>query len=108
MFGKRCTLCGGKLNAERICVECGLNNTKYQSKYILNQSSCDSKPLTHVHEEKKQKKSQTENKYQYDLQKKEKNISKRGCLPKIIKWAILLFILSQFIGIFFSFITAVF
>lgn len=100
MFGKRCTLCGGRLNADEICTECGLNNTKYQSKYILNRGSCDSKPLTHVHEEKKQKKSQTENKYQYNtLTKKQNNGNRMGCLMKIIKWGIILFIIFQFIGI---------
>ena len=28
MFGKRCTLCGGKLDSNGICKECGLDNKK--------------------------------------------------------------------------------
>ena len=50
MFGRRCTLCGGKLNGQGICTECGLDNNKSDKNYRLNQSDCDHKPLTHVHE----------------------------------------------------------
>ena len=50
MFGRRCTLCGGKLNGQGICTECGLDNTKSDKNYRLNQSDCDHMPLTHVHE----------------------------------------------------------
>jgi len=50
MFGKRCTLCGGKLKGN-ICTECGLDNSKSEKNYKINQSSCDGMPLTHVHEE---------------------------------------------------------
>lgn len=53
MFGKRCTLCGGKLDSKNICTECGLNNNQSEKNYKVNQSSCDGKPLTHVHEEEK-------------------------------------------------------
>ena len=52
MFGKRCSLCGGKLNSGGICTECGLDNRKSDKNYRINRSDCDGMPLTHVHEEK--------------------------------------------------------
>ena len=52
MFGKRCRLCGGKLNSRGICTECGLDNSKSDKNYRINRSDCDGMPLTHVHEEK--------------------------------------------------------
>lgn len=52
MFGKRCNLCGGKLNSRGICTECGLDNSKSDKNYRINRSDCDGMPLTHVHEEK--------------------------------------------------------
>ena len=52
MFGKRCSLCGGKLNSSGICTECGLDNSKSDKNYRINRSDCDRMPLTHVHEEK--------------------------------------------------------
>ena len=52
MFGKRCSLCGGKLNSRGICTECGLDNSKSDKNYQINRSDCDGMPLTHVHEEK--------------------------------------------------------
>mgnify|MGYP000037592442 CR=1 FL=1 len=55
MFGERCTLCGGKLDSKKVCKECGLDNSKSEKNYRINQSSCDGMPLTHVHEEKKEK-----------------------------------------------------
>lgn len=55
MFGKRCTLCGGKLNSNGICTECGLDNNKSDKNYRVNQSECDHEPLTHVHQDKKEK-----------------------------------------------------
>ena len=51
MFGKRCSLCGGKLNSSGICTECGLDNSKSDKNYRINRSACDGMPLTHVHEE---------------------------------------------------------
>ena len=51
MFGKRCSLCGGKLNSSGICTECGLDNSKSDKNYRINRSACDEMPLTHVHEE---------------------------------------------------------
>ena len=52
MFGKRCSLCGGKLNSRGICTECGLDNSKSDKNYRINRSDCNGMPLTHVHEEK--------------------------------------------------------
>ena len=52
MCGKRCSLCGGKLNSRGICTECGLDNSKSDKNYRINRSDCDGMPLTHVHEEK--------------------------------------------------------
>ena len=52
MFGKKCSLCGGKLNSSGICTECGLDNSKSDKNYRINRSDCDGMPLTHVHEEK--------------------------------------------------------
>ena len=52
MFGKRCSLCGGKLNSSGICTECGLENSKSDKNYRIKRSDCDGMPLTHVHEEK--------------------------------------------------------
>lgn len=67
MFGRKCTLCGGKLNSRGICEECGLDGSKSEKNYKINQGSCDGEPLTHVHradyhvpeqKEQKQKKEQ--------------------------------------------------
>ena len=55
MFGKRCSLCGGKLNSNGICTECGLDNNKSDKNYRINQSECDHEPLTHVHYGKNEK-----------------------------------------------------
>ncbi len=53
-FGKRCSLCGGKLDSQLRCTECGLDNTKNDDMYheMLNKNKCDGAPLTHVHEER--------------------------------------------------------
>ena len=56
MFGRKCTLCGGKLDGRGICTECGLDNNKADKNYKINESSCDDMPLTHVHEEPKRQK----------------------------------------------------
>lgn len=53
MFRKECTLCGGKLDSNNVCRECGLDNKKTDENYMINRSSCDGKPLTHVHDEQK-------------------------------------------------------
>lgn len=55
MFGRKCTLCGGKLDGRGICTECGLDNNKADRNAKINESSCDGMPLTHVHEEKDKK-----------------------------------------------------
>lgn len=55
MFGAKCSLCNGKLDGRKICKECGLDNSKSEKYYKVNQSSCDHLPMTHVHEEKAKK-----------------------------------------------------
>lgn len=52
MFGKRCSLCGGKL-VDNKCTLCGLDNSKSDDNYKVNVSPCDDEPLTHVHGEEK-------------------------------------------------------
>ena len=67
MFGRRCSLCNGKLDGRNICKECGLDNSKSEKYYKINQSSCDGQPLTHVHEDvryTKQDKKRKDNKKQ--------------------------------------------
>lgn len=49
MRKNRCQLCGGKIHQGR-CSLCGWINQTEDS-YLLNTSSCDTKKLTHVHEE---------------------------------------------------------
>ena len=58
-LGRRCTLCGGRLDHSLRCTECGLDNTKNDSMYknMVNQNECKNQPLTHVHEEAKPNKS---------------------------------------------------
>ncbi len=53
-MGRRCSLCGGKLDGKLRCKECGLDNTKNDSMYknLINKSNCDHEPLTHVHQHK--------------------------------------------------------
>ena len=53
LFEKRCSLCGGRLDSNKRCIECGLDNTKNDSMYrgMTNRNNCDGEPLTHVHEE---------------------------------------------------------
>ncbi|MDD2980855.1 MAG: hypothetical protein PHN80_12925 [Hespellia sp.] len=96
MFGKKCTLCGGKL-VDNKCVECGLDNTKTDKYYKLNQSSCDGEPLTHVHENPEGKKA----KIQYHMPAKpgEKKQKKTGkVLPIVIVLIILLANVGPFLG----------
>ena len=47
-MSKRCTLCGGKI-VNNVCVECGLDNSKNDENYSPGKSSCEGKPMTHVH-----------------------------------------------------------
>lgn len=51
LFGEKCTLCGGKIDKNGICTECGLDNNKSERHYKVNQSSCDGQPMTHIHSE---------------------------------------------------------
>ena len=53
LFEKRCSLCGGRLDSNKRCIECGLDNKKNDSMYrgMMNRNNCDGEPLTHVHEE---------------------------------------------------------
>lgn len=69
MKKKRCTLCGGKLNKEKRCVECGLVNDKDDSQYThrVNQSACDGRSLTHVHSEKKDPKKSNKGKAHHTI-----------------------------------------
>lgn len=48
-----CSLCGGKLDANKRCTFCGLDNTKNDDMYkqLINQNDCGDEPLTHVHTE---------------------------------------------------------
>ncbi len=74
MFGKRCTLCGGKLNSKRICTECGLDNNQCEKYYKINQSSCDGMPMTHTHPDDEK---QYELKQYKGKKKKEKGIREK-------------------------------
>lgn len=53
--GRRCSLCGEKLDRSLRCTACGLDNTKNDDmyKHLINQNDCEDQPLTHVHEEPK-------------------------------------------------------
>lgn len=55
-MGRTCSLCGGKVDRDHICRECGLDNSKCDANYVVNRSACDHRPLTHVHEEKEESK----------------------------------------------------
>lgn len=50
---RACSLCGGKLR-DGICTECGMDNRKSDEMYrtTLNQSDCEHRSLSHVHDEK--------------------------------------------------------
>ena len=45
MRRRRCSLCGGKLVNNK-CVECGLDNSKSDASYRVNESKCTHEPLT--------------------------------------------------------------
>lgn len=76
MFGKRCSLCGGKLNSRGICTECGLDNSKSDKNYRINRSDCDGMPLTHVHEEKEKHRPDRKADHR-EINRKETNHKKR-------------------------------
>ena len=49
---KECSLCGGRLDSNNICVECGLDNSKSDANYIsAGKTHRDSDAMTHVHTE---------------------------------------------------------
>lgn len=50
---KNCSLCGGRLDHNKRCTFCGLDNSKNDDmyKHLLNQNECEHRPLTHIHEE---------------------------------------------------------
>ncbi|MGN0333289.1 MAG: hypothetical protein ACI4D9_09785 [Lachnospiraceae bacterium] len=98
MFGKRCTLCGGNLDSNNICKECGLNNNLSEKNYKINHSNCDDKPLTHVHEEVKKKPIASK----YDKLKKGKRTR------KIVFIIVLLSIIGYIVGILASIGSAIF
>ena len=77
MFGKRCSLCGGKLNSRGICTECGLDNSKSDKNYRINRSDCVGMPLTHVHEEKEKHRPDRKADHR-EINHKETNHKKRG------------------------------
>lgn len=72
-----CILCGGKLR-DGICTECGMDNRKSDDRYkeVLNQSSCDKVPMTHVHTREEG----TKNKGKTAV--KQKSYSHNGTNPK--------------------------
>lgn len=59
---KRCSLCGGRLDLNKRCTLCGLDNTQNdeQYKHLVNQSDCEHGPLTHVHTEPEKANTQEE------------------------------------------------
>ena len=81
MFGKRCTLCGGKLDSNNICKECGLNNNLSEKNYKVNQNQCDDMPLTHVHEESEKKR-----KWQKPKTEKKKSFQKKSTASEYDKF----------------------
>lgn len=100
MFGRRCSLCNGKLDSKNICKECGLDNTKSDKYYKINQSSCDDMPLTHVHEEKKLSRKSVNKKMNSAKTKKEVKQIKNGKGKKQkSKLSIILSIIIMVIGL---------
>ena len=109
MFGKKCRLCGSKLDRNQICTECGLDNKKTDENYRLNKSSCDNMSLTHVHDEKKhredrpkvqrdkQKNNQRDfGQYMEQFGKKEERKTKRK-KPGCISIAVIIIIILQIV-----------
>lgn len=87
MFGRRCTLCGGKLDSHGVCKECGLDNNKNDKNYRAHESSCDNRPLTHVHEEEDPGKPVRSRPVGRKPVRQRKNVSKKkskGCVITIL------------------------
>ncbi len=87
-LGRRCSLCGGRLDSKLRCLECGLDNTKNDSMYheMINRNNCENEPLTHVHHEEPNQKYQniryrresvTESDKQPDLQALKERLQKK-------------------------------
>lgn len=50
LFGKTCSLCGGRLDEKNICTECGLDNSKNDKNYVSTGTVHQSqKAQPHVH-----------------------------------------------------------
>lgn len=116
MFGKKCTLCGGKLDKNQICTECGLNNSQSEKNYRINQSSCDHMPLTHVHADTEKTQSEqktksikkrtewTEEKIPKDSDQKKRtqqqysgNVREKNKVKKKIRFAVILPVFVVFV-----------
>lgn len=102
MFGERCSLCGGKLDRDRVCTECGLDNRKSDKQYKINQSRCDNEPMTHVHTDKNEKekpkreKTPKEN-YQQGSHRPVPKVKKKRKAGKVI--SIIITVMVTFFGI---------
>lgn len=100
MFGKRCQLCGGKLE-NNICTECGLDNSKSDKNYKLNESSCDYEPLTHVHTENEPKQSKMQrselhqNKVQHVKKSQKAGEKQKGISKVFIVIIIIVFLMGN-------------
>lgn len=117
MFRRECSLCGGKLDSSNICRECGLDNNKSDANYVMNRSSCDGQPLTHVHEERKtsrhdykgknsKKKQQPQQIFQNTYSSGEKYVRKTNKKSggKAVKKAAIIVVIISILGEFASFI----
>ncbi|MCF2679576.1 hypothetical protein JQM69_02480 [Faecalicatena contorta] len=105
MFGKKCTLCGGKLDGNNVCTECGLDNSKSEKNYKINTASCDREPLTHVHEENEKKKKKSAPK-QYHMSAEQK--APKGKSGKKLALVVsIIFLVCGIAGPVFSLITTV-
>ena len=94
MIRLNCRLCGGRLQSMK-CVECGLDNTDYENyerhkKVQINAGEGDREKrralLTHIHEDKEERKEQENNKQEHNKQENSKKESNRQVytLPKTI------------------------
>lgn len=95
MFGRKCSLCGGRLDSRKVCQECGLDNSKSEKYYQVNRSSCDHKPLTHVHEDDGRVR-KAKNKPSGGTKEKKG----KGCLTVILVLFFIGFIVPLIMGIF--------
>lgn len=109
MFGRRCTLCGGRLDSSQICKECGLDNRKSEKNYQINRNGCEDLPLTHVHTEssksqngqyqmpRSQRKTYQHRQTQAGGQDKPLRKKRKGCLTGILILAIVIAVLGALI-----------